>query len=292
MKLEDIITQYGVPDPSIVGKLPRGGAQLDFVGHAEITRILIDIDPLWNWSPVEIINGRPAINETNGMATMWGYLSVLGKTVIGVGSVRSDKPDLDKELIGDFLRNAAMRFGICLSLWSKSEWEEHPAPAPAQPKVDGKVSEQNIERFKKACVEAKLDPNKVAEKAGLILVGLKDSEMTLLRDTFNAMKNAPAAEPTDKPFANAKELERAMVKTFGGTIVEPVHTPNVPPKEPNARASTAQLGKLKALMMAKGFSTPAGKLELATDACKRPITDLSQMKAGEVAELIDVLDPQ
>ena len=25
MKLEDVLEQYGVPDPSIVGKLPRGG---------------------------------------------------------------------------------------------------------------------------------------------------------------------------------------------------------------------------------------------------------------------------
>jgi hypothetical protein len=106
MKLEDIIKQYGVPDPSIVGKLPRGGITLDFVGHAEINRILIDVDVNWNWSPVEFVNGRPAINETNGMATMWGYLTILGKTMLGVGSVRADKPDLDKELIGDFLRNA------------------------------------------------------------------------------------------------------------------------------------------------------------------------------------------
>ena len=288
MKLEDIITQYGVPDPSIVGKLPRGGITLDFVGHAEINRILIDIDPLWNWSPVEFVNGRPAINETNGMATMWGYLSILGKTMLGVGSVRSDKPDLDKELIGDFLRNASMRFGICLSLWSKSEWEEHP---PAAKKVDGNVSAENIERFKKACEEANLNPNAVAEKAGLILVALKDSEMGLLRDTFKAMKNAPPST-ADVPFKDNKELEAAVLKTFGGTPVEPVHVPNKPPKNPDAAASSSQLGKLKALMMAKGFSTPAGKLELATDACKRTITDLSQMKAGEVAELIDVLDPQ
>ena len=288
MKLEEIITKYGVPDPSIVGKLPRGGITLDFVGHAEITRILIDVDVNWNWSPVEIINGRPAINETNGMATMWGYLTIHGKTMIGVGSVRSDKPDLDKELIGDFLRNASMRFGICLSLWSKSEWEEHP---PAAPKVNGKVSEQNIERFKAACTTAGLDPNKVAEKAGLILVQLKDSEMQLLRDTFKMMQNAPKEQPTDVPLTKT-ELEKTIKETFKATEVPPVHVPNVAPKEPNAKASTAQLGKLKALMMAKGFSTPAGKLELASDACKRTITDLSQMKAGEVAELIDVLDPR
>ena len=288
MKLEDIITKYGVPDPSIVGKLPRGGITLDFVGHAEINRILIDIDVNWNWSPVDFVNGRPAINETNGMATMWGYLTILGKTMLGVGSVRSDKPDLDKELIGDFLRNASMRFGICLSLWSKSEWDEHP---PAAPKVDGKVSDENIERFRTACKDANLDPNLVAQKAGLILVGLKDSEMPLLRDTFKMMKAAPPDAPTNVPLS-AKELEAAVIKTFTATPTEPVHVPNKPPKEPNAAASSAQLGKLKALMMAKGFATPEAKLELATDACKRPIGSLSQMKAGEVAELIDVLDPR
>ena len=288
MKLEDIIKQYGVPDPSIVGKLPRGGITLDFVGHAEINRILIDIDPLWNWSPVEFVNGRPAINETNGMATMWGYLSILGKTMLGVGSARSDKPDLDKELIGDFLRNASMRFGICLSLWSKSEWDERPQ-AHAHT-IDQKVSDENVERFKTACKDANLDPNLVAQKAGLILVKLKASEMPLLRDTFKMMKDAPST--ADVPFKDNKELEAAVLKTFGGTPVEPVHVPNKPPKNPDAAASSSQIGKMKALMNAKGFSTPAGKLELATDACKRPITDLSQMKAGEVAELIDVLDPQ
>lgn len=289
MKLEEIIKAYGVPDPSIVGKLPRGGTTLDFVGHAEITRILIDIDPNWNWSPIEFVNGRPAINETNGMATMWGYLSINGVTRIGVGSARADKPDLDKELIGDFLRNASMRFGICLSLWSKSEWEE-PA-APAVKKVDGKVSTENIERFKTACQKEGLDPNKVAEKAGLVLVQLKDSEMQLLRDTFHVMKNEPK-KPSNVSYNTPDEMEAALIKTFKATPAEPVHIPNVPPKNPEGKASSAQLGKLKALMMAKGFSTPAGKLELATDACKRTITDLSQMKAGEVAELIDVLDPQ
>ena len=288
MELKEIISAYGVPDPSIVGKLPRGGITLDFVGHAEITRILIDVDMNWSWEPCGWDNGRPAIHEVNGMAVMWGYLTILGKTMLGVGSARSDKPDLDKELIGDFLRNASMRFGICLSLWSKSEWDEHP---PAAPKPVGVVSPENIERFKTACKDANLDPNLVAQKAGLILVQLKDSEMPLLRDTFKMMKAALPAAPTNVPLS-AKELEAAVIKTFTATPTEPVHVPNKPPKEPNAAASSAQIGKLKALMMAKGFATPEAKLELATDACKRPIGSLSQMKAGEVAELIDVLDPR
>ena len=56
---------------------------------------------------------------------MWATLTLLGKSFLGVGSVRSDKPDMDKELIGDFLRNASMRFGIALSLWSKQDWSDN-----------------------------------------------------------------------------------------------------------------------------------------------------------------------
>jgi hypothetical protein len=56
---------------------------------------------------------------------MWGTLTLLGKSMLGVGSVRADKQDLDKELVGDFLRNAAMRFGIALSLWSKQDWSDN-----------------------------------------------------------------------------------------------------------------------------------------------------------------------
>ena len=89
--LADVLTQYAVPDPKIVGKLPKGGIQLDFVGHADITRILIEIDPLWSYEPCGWDNGRPAIHIENGMATMWAYLIVHGKKMLGVGSVRADK---------------------------------------------------------------------------------------------------------------------------------------------------------------------------------------------------------
>jgi len=135
MELGDILKKYAVPDPGIVSKLPKGGIQLDFVGHADITRILIEIDPLWTWEPCGWVGGTPDIQVENGIATMWGRLTILNKTMIGVGSARADKGDYLKELIGDFLRNASMRFGICLSLWTKSEWEDlggtqKPAGAP------------------------------------------------------------------------------------------------------------------------------------------------------------------
>jgi len=199
MKLEDILTKYAVPDPSIVGKLPRGGIQLDFVGHAEINRILIDIDPMWSWEPCGWDNGRPAIHEANGMAVMWGKLTILDKTMLGVGSVRSDKPDLDKELIGDFLRNASMRFGICLSLWSKSEWDDksavagkpHAGKAVASTVTDdtAPLTKTQVKQFVDACEKAGLTPNAVAQKAGLDWAGqILQKDLSTLRTAFTEMK--------------------------------------------------------------------------------------------------------
>jgi hypothetical protein len=122
------------PDPQTVSQIEKNGVRLDYVGHAEITKILIEIDPEWSWQPVAWENGRPATHTQLGKMTkrdgtvlefptvsMWGYLTLLGVTRIAVGSVEAHKADLDKELVSDFLRNAAMRFGIALALWTKGE---------------------------------------------------------------------------------------------------------------------------------------------------------------------------
>lgn len=122
------------PDPQTVSQIEKNGVCLDYVGHAEITKILIEIDPEWSWQPVAWENGRPATHTQLGKITkrdgtvlefptvsMWGYLTLLGVTRIAVGSVEAHKADLDKELVSDFLRNAAMRFGVALALWTKGE---------------------------------------------------------------------------------------------------------------------------------------------------------------------------
>ena len=86
MKLEEIIGKYGVPDPKIVGKLPKAGMQLDFVGHADVTKMLIEIDPEWTWEPTAFdTNGLPAYRVENGMAHMAGWLTVQGVRRLGIG---------------------------------------------------------------------------------------------------------------------------------------------------------------------------------------------------------------
>lgn len=112
---------------------------LDYVGHAEVTDRLLSVDPAWSWEPVAWTDaGAPLIAKgASGEWVMWIRLTVCGVTRLGVGSVSSGF-DAEKQLIGDALRNAAMRFGVALDLWSKSELESAaddtpiagPAPAP------------------------------------------------------------------------------------------------------------------------------------------------------------------
>lgn len=122
--------------PGTVGKLPKpykkdspkaqcrecGGyhglpaVHLDYVGHAAVTDRLLSTDREWTWEPLGLDqNGLPALDRDGNL---WIKLTVAGVTRIGVGDGASMK-----ERIGDALRNAAMRFGVALDLWSKEELE-------------------------------------------------------------------------------------------------------------------------------------------------------------------------
>jgi hypothetical protein len=195
-ELRNILKDYAKPDPSIVQQLPKGGTKLDFVGHADITRILIEIDPYWSWEPCGWAQGRPAIHVENGTATMWGWLTVHGKELLGVGSVKADKGDYEKELIGDFLRNASMRFGISLNLWTKNQWADldnektqpaKPAPKPALPD-DSPLSEEQINAFNKACVDNDLNPMTIYKDANVRFGFGTQKDLAALRKAFTAAK--------------------------------------------------------------------------------------------------------
>ena len=104
-----------------IGRLPKGGQQLDFVGHAVTTDRLLSVDPEWTWEPVAFgPDGLPAFTTGKGL---WIRLTVCGVTRYGFG----DGPTV-KECIGDAIRNAAMRFGVALDLWTKEEGEQANGP--------------------------------------------------------------------------------------------------------------------------------------------------------------------
>jgi hypothetical protein len=93
---------------------------LDYVGHAALTHRLLDVDPRWTWEPLSWgQDGLPMLDASGGM---WIKLTVAGVTRLGYGSADGKRGgDAVKELIGDALRNAAMRFGAALDLWHKGD---------------------------------------------------------------------------------------------------------------------------------------------------------------------------
>lgn len=97
---------------------------IDFVGHADVTARLLDVDPNWDWEPFAFDeSGLPAVDTDakDNPVGLWIKLTIGGVTRPGYGSVVSGKSDAIKELIGDAIRNAAMRFGVALDLWAKGE---------------------------------------------------------------------------------------------------------------------------------------------------------------------------
>jgi hypothetical protein len=323
MKLEEIISKYGVPDPKIVGKLPKGGMQLDFVGHADVTKMLIEIDPEWTWEPTAFdTNGLPAYRVENGMAHMAGWLTILGVRRLGIGSVMHNKPDLLKELISDFIRNASMRFGVCLSLWTKQEWDDvsytsstpsapKPAPKPAAAKVepikpnDPLVSMDNIKRFVDACKTAGLNHEHVAKSAKIDLADLKESQMPQLREAFAKAKELAAHFADTEPpevmddfnpaFKNTEEAVAAVINMFSAEEViaesKANHPANGTPqiKEPGAPATAKQIGMFRALASGKGMGQKAEQLSMASDSTGRVIGALEELTKSEISELITIL---
>ena len=100
-----------------IGKLPKGGAMLDYVGHAAVTDRLLTVDPEWSWEPMATDdNGLPAFDRSGNL---WIKLTICGVTRLGVGDGKNAK-----EVVGDAIRNAAMRFGVALDLWAKENLVE------------------------------------------------------------------------------------------------------------------------------------------------------------------------
>ena len=107
-----------------IGKLPKGGVQLDYVGHAAVTDRLLTVDPEWSWEPFALDDhGLPALDRAGNL---WIRLTICGVTRIGVGDGKSAK-----EVVGDAIRNAAMRFGVALDLWAKENLVEFAQAAAA-----------------------------------------------------------------------------------------------------------------------------------------------------------------
>ena len=122
---------------------------LPYVGHAALTARLLEVDPLWDWEAMALEGGLPKYDENGGL---WIYLKICGMTRKGYGHAGGKVGgDATKEIIGDALRNSAMRFGCALDLWFKGDLplstlpSEETPPVADPPDVDQFISADQVE---------------------------------------------------------------------------------------------------------------------------------------------------
>lgn len=134
--LRQLLAEWASPPADMVDVIPKGGVELKYLGHAATTRALLECDPTWWWEPMGFDDyGQPRlVSDDQGRTVgLWIYLHVCGVRRPGYGSCLPGKSDAVKELIGDALRNAAMRFGVGINLWGKDHPEkDKPAPRKAK----------------------------------------------------------------------------------------------------------------------------------------------------------------
>lgn len=120
---------------------------LDYVGHAALTDRLLDVDPMWAWEPLAMTSdGLPVMDPFGGM---WIRLTICGVTRLGYGHAgNKEGGDAIKEVIGDALRNAAMRFGAALDLWHKGDLHADATPTPATVEKPGPPPQATVEKPK------------------------------------------------------------------------------------------------------------------------------------------------
>lgn len=169
---------------------------LDYVGHAALTLRLLEVDPLWTWEPLALgQDGLPVLDRSGGL---WIKLTVCGMTRNGYGSADGKAGgDAVKELIGDALRNAAMRFGAALDLWHKGELHVEPVQSAAEKaieEINGAKSAADLAAWWKA--------TSVATRAVL-----EDDDWKAVEAAKDAKKASfsppPQADQTQTPFDEA-----------------------------------------------------------------------------------------
>jgi len=135
-----------------------------------------------------------------------------------------------------------------------------------------------LTKFRDACAKSGLDPQDVAKSAGVDLYELTNESMPKLRDAFKKMQQKPEPAPQESFVENVKAV-------FPEAKEE---EPQI--KDPGAKASPAQLGKLRAMLMANGIGDRAKQTETIAEIVNRPITKLDMLTKGEANVAIKALE--
>ena len=112
-----------IPPAELVQQVNKGAFTADAVGHADTTDLLLAHDPCWSWEPFALDEkGQPLVmyDAAGRPRAMWIRLTIHGHTRPGIGTCTAEARDPYKDLIGDAIRNAAMRFGVAFCVRCES----------------------------------------------------------------------------------------------------------------------------------------------------------------------------
>jgi len=157
---------------------------LRFVGHAEATNRLLNVDPFWDWEPMAPdANGLPQYDGNRGL---WIRLTVCGMTRLGYGSADGKTGgDAVKEIIGDAIRNAGMRFGMALDLWTSSDLEIiESGGASLDDKPDAPTPTANGTHTPPAAATSSPSTNDTAGHAPRVVGQAKDGKQAVLNTLY------------------------------------------------------------------------------------------------------------
>jgi len=172
--------------------------------------------------------------------------------------------------------------GRALANWRYAS-KTQPRPSRQEMEKVQRMSEprndaDTVTKFREACAKANLDAQEVARQADVDLNNLTDTSMPKLRDAFKRMQAKPAQPAQDGILENVQRV-------FPNATEQP---PQI--KEPDAKASNPQIGKLRAMLMANGIGDRSKQIETIAEIINRPISKLDMLTKGEANTAIQTLE--
>lgn len=202
-RLRRLMEEWWQPPAELIATLPKGGVQLQYLGHADTTRALIECDPEWSWVPMATDDhGLPVLDrdDKGRPVGMWIWISICGVERPAYGSCEPGDREAVKVLIGDAIRNGALRAGVGGALWSRADRDGDGTPKATRRKAAGRRA------------RAEEVPPGTAEWKALTLVA-GDASAADIAETLRGIGIADRAALTDQ--ATFDKAQAAVAAKYG-----------------------------------------------------------------------------
>lgn len=262
---------------------------LDYVGHAETTDRLLQADPEWTWEPLAFTpEGLPAFDSFGGL---WIRLTVAGVTRLGYGSADGKKgADAVKEVIGDAIRNASMRFGVALDLWGAKFKEDDSEPEAAAPPAAGTRQEsapQQSEPTEKPKAPSAADIRDWALKSARTADEIRQALARLQAEHPTVAKRRLQNEHGDQ-----EELAAMLSRLADAAPTDPPPPPVEPPPDAAPMATTEQLQRMHILFGQLGYEDRLQRLDIINSKILHldpPVDSSKKLTAAEATTVVNAL---